>query len=471
MNKHQNKIFSFYSFKGGVGRTQLLGNVAAYLCHNRDARILILDWDIEAPGIHFLFDKKNKDIDKRGILGILEEYTTLAQEQKTNQFSQERYPQLYVSPEDVFPLIPQTDTRKGKIDLLPAGNYSLQYDFFMQAAAFNWTDFYNKLGAGDYLENVKNGLKTLDYDYIFIDSRTGINDYTNIVNIQMSDCDVLVMAPTEQNFAGCKLLADKIRTSKYITAENAYRKNFILPILSRFVEASQDATHWLERFIEDFGYLLPALAKREIKDLRKTFDAQYLVKTKLNHADIMGEKIFFKEKNGEELYSNTLKYNIINIANFLTEIKENGIIDFQETETNGNNQDKKPQTESEAYFNMGNSLYFLGKHEEAKEQYDKAVEIKPDFHEAWYNLGLAQYDLKDYAQAILAYQKAIDIKPDFYEAWYNAACSYCLQQAKTQALAYLQQAITQNPAYKTQAQTDADFEWLWEDADFQAVIQ
>jgi hypothetical protein len=44
-------VTTFYSFKGGVGRTTLLANVAHVLA-SADERVLIWDLDLEAPGVH-----------------------------------------------------------------------------------------------------------------------------------------------------------------------------------------------------------------------------------------------------------------------------------------------------------------------------------------------------------------------------------------------------------------------------------
>ena len=44
-------VTTFYSFKGGVGRTTLLANVAHVLA-DADQRVLIWDLDLEAPGVH-----------------------------------------------------------------------------------------------------------------------------------------------------------------------------------------------------------------------------------------------------------------------------------------------------------------------------------------------------------------------------------------------------------------------------------
>jgi tetratricopeptide (TPR) repeat protein len=50
--------------------------------------------------------------------------------------------------------------------------------------------------------------------------------------------------------------------------------------------------------------------------------------------------------------------------------------------------------------------------------YDKALEIKPDFHEAWNNRGRALDDLGRYEEAIANYDKALEFKPNLHEAWF-----------------------------------------------------
>src|SRR5712671_988821 len=43
-------VITFYSFKGGVGRTMALVNVAAELVR-RGKKVLVVDFDLEAPGL------------------------------------------------------------------------------------------------------------------------------------------------------------------------------------------------------------------------------------------------------------------------------------------------------------------------------------------------------------------------------------------------------------------------------------
>ena len=50
----EGQIVTFYSFKGGTGRTMALANVAWILAAN-GKRVLVADWDLESPGLHRFF--------------------------------------------------------------------------------------------------------------------------------------------------------------------------------------------------------------------------------------------------------------------------------------------------------------------------------------------------------------------------------------------------------------------------------
>src|SRR6516162_7516215 len=52
-------IYTFYSFKGGVGRSMALANVAE-LMYRRGLRVLIVDFDLEAPGLERFFDTRQE---------------------------------------------------------------------------------------------------------------------------------------------------------------------------------------------------------------------------------------------------------------------------------------------------------------------------------------------------------------------------------------------------------------------------
>ena len=69
------QIVTFYSFKGGTGRTMALANVAWILAAN-GKRVLVADWDLESPGLHRFFQPfmKPDDSGRPGIVDFIREY-------------------------------------------------------------------------------------------------------------------------------------------------------------------------------------------------------------------------------------------------------------------------------------------------------------------------------------------------------------------------------------------------------------
>ena len=50
------QVITFYSYKGGTGRTMNLANIAYLLAKRRNKKVLVIDWDLEAPGLDRYFD-------------------------------------------------------------------------------------------------------------------------------------------------------------------------------------------------------------------------------------------------------------------------------------------------------------------------------------------------------------------------------------------------------------------------------
>ncbi len=72
-----------------------------------------------------------------------------------------------------------------------------------------------------------------------------------------------------------------------------------------------------------------------------------------------------------------------------------------------------------AYNNRGLTKDSLGSYEEAIRDYDKAIELQPDYAAAYHNRGLAKNSLQRYEEAIKDYDKAIELQPDYANAWFN----------------------------------------------------
>jgi hypothetical protein len=56
-------IYTFYSYKGGVGRSMALANVAQYL-YLQGLDVIMVDWDLEAPGLEEFFFDTQEDLER-----------------------------------------------------------------------------------------------------------------------------------------------------------------------------------------------------------------------------------------------------------------------------------------------------------------------------------------------------------------------------------------------------------------------
>jgi len=79
-------VITFYSYKGGTGRTMALANVACLVSRNfvTTEKILLVDWDLEAPGLHRFFTRYEKPnhADKLGVIDYFSNIAELLEENR-----------------------------------------------------------------------------------------------------------------------------------------------------------------------------------------------------------------------------------------------------------------------------------------------------------------------------------------------------------------------------------------------------
>jgi Tfp pilus assembly protein PilF len=102
---------------------------------------------------------------------------------------------------------------------------------------------------------------------------------------------------------------------------------------------------------------------------------------------------------------------------------------------------------AEAHYNLGIALYQTGKPDEAIEQFQQALGIKPDYAEAHYDLGVALAHTGKIEEAIAHYEQALGINPDYAEAHNNLGTALAQAGKIGEAIAHLEQALRINPDY------------------------
>lgn len=413
-------IISFYSYKGGVGRSQLCANTAAYLCYVKNKKVLLWDWDFEAPGLHYFFDKTNKDIKNIGTIELLESYSSLMRT-STSDITEGDYP--FFHKDSILSL--KKSKKEGKIDLIPGGNYN--ENFIFKINTFNWFEFYELLDGKVYIEYLKEWIKNLGYDYVLIDSRTGINDYSGICNVQLPDTNIVIMAANEQNVSGCKQVIEQILNSEY--TKKGFREPYIFPILSRINVNNPDFQKWSDRFVEEFSDLIKKLDDK-VDDIfvKEIFRDFYVSKTLLE--DDMrfsaGENLLITKPN-QVITKGSLAEKYANIGEYLENLKEDKFIDlyaqvdfdtWSKYALHAESTNEKPKAALayskakvwnkaielggtfDAYYAKGNESFVEGQYSNALHYYKQALSITPDSHEVLLSIGNTYNALGDFDQAL-----------------------------------------------------------------------
>ena len=186
-------IVTFYSFKGGVGRSLAMMNCAAELVQ-KGRKVLVVDFDLEAPGLES-FNLPLPRGKKKGIVDYVRNYL------KTNS-APSIEPYLYKI--DLDPKL------TGELCMMPAGDRSRGYD--QRLLSIDWQDLYERRDGYLLFENLKaQWRKYLNPDYVLIDSRTGYTDVGEICTRQLPDAVVFMYFPNEQNLSGLSRIVRKIR--------------------------------------------------------------------------------------------------------------------------------------------------------------------------------------------------------------------------------------------------------------------
>lgn len=185
-DKDNNKrpfVVTFYSFKGGVGRSTSLAFVANVLT-SRGHRVVMIDFDLEAPGLSFTHSVEIPGAATYGVLDyIYQRYLTPDQNE----------PKIEACIQQI-----STSTR-GELYLIPAGEYNEGYihrlaDLNVRSLYQSDTNLIHQL-----LADVKS---TLDPDIILIDARTGFTEMGAVALFDQADLGVICFSPTSQSFAG-----------------------------------------------------------------------------------------------------------------------------------------------------------------------------------------------------------------------------------------------------------------------------
>jgi MinD-like ATPase involved in chromosome partitioning or flagellar assembly len=308
MDLPHGEIFTFYSYKGGVGRSMALANVACLLAkkHVEGENVLMIDWDLEAPGLHQFFhgrynDKKDDQADlPAGQLGLIDLFyeikDRLEESNVRGDISDDFFDEIDIQKYIIGIKLPS-------LFLMPAGRFDDGL-YSTRVNEFNWADFFDKHPSvftqfAQYLQK--------KFRFVLIDSRTGYTDISGICTSLMPEKLVVVFTPNRQSLKG---IVELIRNAtNYRKQSDDLRTLVVFPLPSRIENAERILQKdWREgnptQNIKGYQKQLETVLK-EVYDLQECDLTTYFDEVQLQYVPhySYGEEIAVLSERAEERLS------------------------------------------------------------------------------------------------------------------------------------------------------------------------
>lgn len=422
------KSITFYSYKGGVGRSMALINIACLLA-KQGKKVLMIDWDLEAPGLHTYFngDVKKTDLGLVDLIIDSKEYLDIEKnnnEDRINKYFKDNIGRFIKSDLVLKEQKKLKLKHRFTLDLLKAGNFDKEYT--SRLSSINWIDFYSH--SPEYFRTFAKHLEE-KYDYILIDSRTGLADSSGVCTMLMPSVLVLVFALNQQNIDGVITVCRQ--SLEYRFSSHDERNLNIFPLPARIDGNSKNYQHWEDIYKKEFETLFSEIFKLERCDLRNYFD---IAQIKYDSSNSYGENIPTLTENVNNRKFISYDYN--QLANIID--REIPIWEYLSIE------------EISELYNKAEKFKIQKNFKEAVKCLEKLLPYKDDYF--YYNFlssTMIEYSKeildktskkfilgKSYEYALLEYKKSNNS--------YNLACVLSLLNKKDEAFSYLEKVLQEN---------------------------
>ena len=254
------------------------------LLYRHGMRVLMVDFDLEAPGLERFFnvpEAVNKPADvlaKPGVLDMLLSYKELRSLPPLNRHQEEEAE----SPTDEntfpFPVQPLSDfivpiyqenSEGGTLSLIPAGHRAGDAftDYAEGVRSLDWHDFYSNWNGERFFEWFRRGTEAIA-DVVLLDSRTGVTEMSGVCTHQLADVVIMFVAATQQNLDGSLMMARSLTNSQLVQEGRGGRPLHLLFVPSRVEDGEADK---LDEFARQFEQILWSYVPDQMKFERGLF--------------------------------------------------------------------------------------------------------------------------------------------------------------------------------------------------------
>jgi tetratricopeptide (TPR) repeat protein len=212
------QIFAFYSFKGGVGRSMAVLNLA-YALAAKGRHVLVLDMDLEAPGLSGFLHREGEinGFARFDMVDLVGWASSAVPPLDPLSFPALSDYVVSIPPEKLEP-IPRVFSELGRLDIIPVEE---ERDYYNRLASLTMGNLDQsalvRIGSilRAWLKNLRFPIEVPDYygphregmssyDYVLVDSRTGITETGGLCIGPLSDQLVVLSALNDQNVEGTR---------------------------------------------------------------------------------------------------------------------------------------------------------------------------------------------------------------------------------------------------------------------------
>jgi tetratricopeptide (TPR) repeat protein len=338
---------TFYSYKGGVGRTSALVNVA-YRLARRGKRVFVIDFDLEAPGVD-AYSLVDAGTDAPGLVEYISAFTATG-----------TVPDL-----GTFVLNSTLPGIKGRLFVMRGGKKDNAYKSAL--GRLDWKILYRQRKGFLFVENLKAGIRELfNPDYLLVDARTGLSDVSGICTMQLPDLVVLLFSLNEQNVTGVSGVFRSIKENRLNREIGTMLVASPVPEMPEWVEARATRFEFARIAMgKAADVVLPYDPFLAFKESIVDGDSHTESKTHLGKAyDLLMEKIISKNPS-----------DVVTLLNSAIEFRDEGQYELAESHYR-QVVDTMPQS-VEAWTEFGKFDRLRGKLLSACEYFEKAYSLDP----------------------------------------------------------------------------------------------